>query len=321
MKRQLSRNSLSDHVNYRYLSTPEKIDRLHQMQRQKKAMAKKISRLKDKIANAVAKADTVSLDEEMSADLCQVMIDEQAAVDKLPVDSFQRIFWKQQKESMEKHKNGMRWHPLMIRWCLYLRHMSSKAYETLRDSGCIHLPSQRTLRDYSHCVKSGAGFTADVDDQLIRAAKLSSESPEWHKLVIILIDEMHVKEGLVYNKHSGKMIGFVDLGEVNNQLIAFEQSLESSSKAPVPVLANSMLVMMVRGIFTQLRYVYAQFPRARITGDLLFLPFWKAVCRLERIGFKVNNYHMHSLQHLFFYRYWEPHLMAHQLTDVLLHLK
>ena len=74
MKRQLSRNSLSDHVNYRYLSTPEKIDRLHQMQRQKKAMAKKISRLKDKIANAVAKADTVSLDEEMSADLCQVMI-------------------------------------------------------------------------------------------------------------------------------------------------------------------------------------------------------------------------------------------------------
>ena len=78
-------------------------------------MAKKISRLKDKIANAVTKADTVSLDEEMSADLCQVMNDEQAAVDKLPVDSFQRIFWKQQKESMEKHKNGMRWHPLMIR--------------------------------------------------------------------------------------------------------------------------------------------------------------------------------------------------------------
>lgn len=68
----------------------------------------------------------------------------------------------------------MRWHPLMIRWCLYLCHQSSKAYETLRQSGCLHLPSQCTLRDYSHCVKAGAGFSTEVDCHLMKAVNMES---------------------------------------------------------------------------------------------------------------------------------------------------
>ena len=54
-----------------------------------------------------------------------------------------------------------------------------------------------------------------------------------------------------------------------------------------PTLANSMLVFMVRGLFTSLEFPYAQFPCKAITGDQLFNPFWEAVGRLERIGFKV----------------------------------
>lgn len=39
----------------------------------------------------------------------------------LPANSFQRIFWEQQLEaSKQKDSRTMRWHPLMIRWCLYL---------------------------------------------------------------------------------------------------------------------------------------------------------------------------------------------------------
>ena len=60
-------------------------------------------------------------------------------------------------------------------------------------------PSQRTLQDYSHCVKSAAGYSLDVDRQLMQAASC----PEWHKLVILLMDEIHIKENLVYDKHSG----------------------------------------------------------------------------------------------------------------------
>lgn len=101
---------------------------------------------------------------------------------------------------------GIRWHPLMIRWCLFLRHQSSKAYETLRQSGCVHLPSQRTLRDYSHCVRAGAGFSDDVDQQLLKSIKSSSSTD---KLFILLLDEIHLKEDLVFNKQTGETISVI----------------------------------------------------------------------------------------------------------------
>ena len=36
-----------------------------------------------------------------------------------------------------------------------------------------------------------------------------------------------MKESLVYDKHTGKIIGFTDLGDVNNCLISLEQALSS----------------------------------------------------------------------------------------------
>ena len=170
--------------------------------------------------------------------------------------SFRDIFWKQQKKTAgrsDTEKKGMRWHPLMIRWCLYLRHHSNKCYDTLRESGCILLPSQRTLRDYTHCVQSGAGFSTQVDQLLMQAAALAS-CPEWHKLVIILLDEMHICEDLVYEKHTGKIIGYTNLGDINNHLLAFERSMESDEDDDQQsVLAKSMMAFMVRGLFTPLR--------------------------------------------------------------------
>ena len=49
-----------------------------------------------------------------------------------------------------------------------------------------------------------------------------------------------------------------------------------------------MLVFYVRGLFTSLQFPYAQFATKALPGDLIFHPFWEAVFRLERIGFKVT---------------------------------
>ena len=54
------------------------------------------------------------------------------------------------------------------------------------------------------------------------------------------------------------------------------------------MLAKSMVVMMVKGLFSSLKFTYAQFPCASLTGEQLFNPFWEAVLRLERLGFKVK---------------------------------
>ena len=245
-----------------------------------------ISRLQAKIAE-ITSSHGVSLDEEEMSDFCQIVKEEDEKVkQEYPEGSFQRIFWEQQKEAAKRSGCGIRWHPIMIRWCIYLKHQSSKAYEAIRESGCVHLPSQRTLRDYTNCVKASAGFSVEVDRQLMQAARLTT-CHGWQKLVVLLLDEMHVREDLVYNKHTGKMIGFVNLGEVSNHLIAFERSLQGHQEED-RVLAKSMMVMMVRGLFTPLRYAYAQFPCEKITGSLLFHPFWQAVHRLERMGLKVK---------------------------------
>lgn len=251
-------------------------------------LSKRISRLRLKL-DSVVESEGVMVDNEMASDLQEIISEENPGVEALPEDCFRRIFWEQQQAALAKKKTAMRWHPLMIKWCLYLCHMSGKAYEALRQSGCIHLPSQRTLRDYSNCVKAGPGFSKEVDEQLLSAAKLSS-SPDWHSLICLLLDEMHVREDLVYDKHSGRLIGFVDLGEVNNQLLAFEESNEGDNNSSSPVLANSMFTFMIKGIFSSFRHVYAHFPCSSLKGDLLFQPFWEAVCRLERMGFKVSVY-------------------------------
>lgn len=95
---------------------------------------------------------------------------------------------------------------------------------------------------------------------------------------------MHIREDLIYDKHCGKLVGFVDLGEVNNQLLGFQSHVEGTDNiGSLPHLATSMLTIMVKGI---LRYLYAHFPCSSFTGDLLFQPFWQTVVRLETIGFK-----------------------------------
>ena len=68
----------------------------------------------------------------------------------------------------------------------------------------IKLPSQRTLRDYTYYTKAAPGLSDDVDKQLMEAAKIDT-CAEFEKFVVLLMDEMHVKDDLVYDKHSGRL--------------------------------------------------------------------------------------------------------------------
>lgn len=234
-------------------------------------------------------------DDSITDDLHTIMTTENKNImEQFPDGSFARLFWQQQLDATSRKdphsKKGMRWDPLMIKWCLYLQYKSSGAYELLRDSGCISLPSQRTLRDYSHYVNATVGFSDEVDAQLARAAKLNSGScEEFEKCVIMLMDEMHVKDELVYDKHTGSLIGFVNLGDINAHLLAFERSVTQKS-VPAESLATTMMVFMVQGLLSSLSFPYVQFPCYKVTGKLLFNPFWEAVFRLERMGLKVKMF-------------------------------
>ena len=191
------------------------------MHQENRSSQKKVHRLQAKVVELI-ESRGVTLDADTTVDIQQIMqAHDDQIIRQFPPGSFQSVFWKQQKEAaLCKDQQGIRWHPAMIKWCLYLRNQSSKAYETLQQSGCLYLPSQRTLRDYTHCIKSDAGFSAEVDLQLMQAIGLPS-CQQWEKLVILLIDEMYIKEDLVYNKHSDQLIGFASLGDVQRSSPCF----------------------------------------------------------------------------------------------------
>ena len=85
----------------------------------------------------------------------------------------------------------------------------------LRESGCITLPSTRTLRDYTHYNNTKIGFSVATDLELLQLVK--GYEP-WQKLVGISVDEMYIREGVVFDKHTGEIVGFTDVGDINNHL-------------------------------------------------------------------------------------------------------
>ena len=145
--------------------------------------------------------------------------------------------------------------------------LSPAAYDAIQH--VLLLPSNRTLRDYTHYIKSG--IQSEVTMQLMNEAKIKT-SEEWEKFVAVAFD---IKEGIVYNKHQCKIIGFVDLGTSNNHPSAFENSIGQPQNT-LPV-AKQMFTVMVIGIFTSLCFPYSHYPTAGITGEKLFPIIWENI--------------------------------------------
>lgn len=138
------------------------------------------------------------------------------------------------------------------------------------------------LRDYTHYFTNKPGFQDEVDQQLITEvdqAITSQVKAVWY--VGILIDEIKIKEGLVYNKHSGEIVGFTNLGDFNDQLLRLEHEGDH------PPVAKQILVLMVRGIMFKLEFPYAHFGTRGITADVLHPIMWEAIHRLESSELKV----------------------------------
>lgn len=112
---------------------------------------REIQKLKEKIQES-SEVSGVCLDEALHFDLVNIMKEQDNSIkENFPEGSFRRLFWTEQmKAAVVKDARQMRWHPTMIRWCLNLKLLSTSAYHSLRISGFMKLPSERTLRDYTN---------------------------------------------------------------------------------------------------------------------------------------------------------------------------
>ena len=218
----LSKTTVQSRTNFSNLSREDLMTRLRNACKQMTSTNRKLAYTKAKLASVV-ESHGHSVDTQSHEDLTTMAEKYRNIIaSQHPSGSFARLFWDQQlKAAHKKDSRGMRWHPLMIKWAIYLHYRSSGAYETLRSSGVIALPSQRSLRDYTHAFQEKCGFSAESDQQLVSHPDLRGVE-DWKRHVVLLLDELHIKEDLVYNKHTGALVGFVNLSDITVHLEEFE---------------------------------------------------------------------------------------------------
>ena len=158
---------------------------------------------------------------------------------------------------------------MIIRYCLSLVAKSPSLYEELRNSGILVLPSQRTLRDYRNHIRPQRGFQEGIIEEL---KSITNSYFDVQRYVVLLFDEMKVLSNLVFDKVTGELIGFVDLGGPDVNFAVLEKADE---------IATHALVFLIRGVCTQLKFSLAYFATSGVTSIQLLPIFWEAVCILE----------------------------------------
>ena len=141
--------------------------------------------------NAIQKSGLV-LQSEFSQDIQSIMTG-----NKEKLTPFMKLFWQQQQEAFTKNPNGIRYHPMIIRFCLSLAAKSASVYEELRNSKVLTLPS-RTLRDYRNVITPSVGFNPALVQELRQTAKSLTRV---QRFVVLAFDEMKVQSKLVFNKN------------------------------------------------------------------------------------------------------------------------
>ena len=189
------------------LTSPERIKLTLQNHRIKnKELQTRIENLQQEL-----KTSSVSVSNNLNNDLRSIM----SNADSSKVSPFMTFFWEQQQKYLQSSSSGVRYHPMIIRYCLSLAAKSSSAYDDMRydektGTGFLVLPSRRRLRDYKNYIRPQRGFNKDIVTELQHKVENFTD-PE--KFIVLLFDEMKIQENLVWDKHSGELIGSVDLGD------------------------------------------------------------------------------------------------------------
>ena len=273
-------------LSYRYMSIPQWKSKVDHLKNEVHIAKKQVIELEKKLEENTALRGII-LDDTSSRDLINIMEENNTNIHKQFTEgSFQRIFWEQQLQAARVGDlRQIRWHPCVIKWCLNLKLLSTSAYHAMRSSGFITLPSERTLRDYTNYIHEKPGsFQPDIFEMLQNESK---SIPESRRYVILLLDEMKIKENIVYNKHTSEMVGFVSLGDINNSILDLQRDMDKAANPSHPPIATHLLALMVRGVFFKLEFPIAHFGTDKLNAATLFPIVWEAVRHLESSGFKV----------------------------------
>lgn len=261
-------------TNNNIMSEKQKLKKMEDLHRQLENEKRKNAHLRENMRKLIQK-EGVPVDEATANDLNNILRD-------ADLTEAQAIFLQEQiKASQQKNMCGMRWHPTMIRLALAIHLTSPAALELLRQSGMVQLPSSRTLFDYSHVKPVNDGIDKVVLESISKRLK---DHPKHRKYHVLMADEMHISQNLVFEKSTGKMIGYTKLDELDKEIDSMNQFLDNPEKEREEKQAKKILVYMVKGISVGIKEVIATFPTDTPTVQQLYKWTWEVIGALERSG-------------------------------------
>ena len=97
--------------------------------------------------------------------------------------------------------------------------------------------------------------------------------------MVILFGEIKIQENLVWSRHTGDLIGFVDLGDVNLNYATLQET---------NTITSHWLVFLLRSLVNPFKFSLANFATKNATVSQIIPLFWKAVAiRETQSAFKV----------------------------------
>lgn len=261
-----------------YLTEEQKLGKLADKQKELKNTKKQLYRLRERMQEVIKK-EAITVDPDLADDLSDILNNN----DLSPAQS---IFLQQQiKASQLKNSCGMRWHPTMIRFALAIHLTSPAAYELMRQTGMVKLPSSSTLFEYSHVENVVEGIDTTVLESVAERLK---KFPEKHKQYHVLMgDEIYISQNLVFQKSTGRMIGYTTLNNIDTEVADLEKFLDNPEAESDEIIAEKMMVYMIKGVSNGIKEVVASFTTGTLTSNQLYVWTWQVIGALERSGIAV----------------------------------
>lgn len=125
-----------------------------------------------------------------------------------------------------------------------INYRSPSGYKFLREQKILPLPCTTTLRNYLLAVKVGCGFDPDFFKLL---KKKFLNKTEFQRKMILVFDEIFLRESITVNTRTLSYLGLEDFGEgfhsktsdkANHALVLMVQSLTDSIHQPIAVFAS-----------------------------------------------------------------------------------
>ena len=181
------------------------------LRKKEKLLSMKIEDIQKQIQESSVKVDETTNNE---------LIKFYETIPESQIDPFVNLFWQEQKKALMCKNKGMRWHPMLIKFGIFIRQVSPAVYDIMRNMGILKLPGQSTLRDYTSVIKTSPGFQEHV---LLDLKRKALELSETQKYVCLLHDEMSIQQDLVFDKQTNTLIGYVSNEQLDPSKVLSKQ--------------------------------------------------------------------------------------------------